>query len=132
MEEILAPNGETIAILVRNSFNKDGINFISKPEYPLQVGLSNYKKGQKIQPHIHLNREIRVDSIQEVIYIKSGRTVVNLYDSSKAFLKSIELSTGDLIFFVGGGHGFDVLEGTTLIEVKQGPYINVNTDKEKF
>lgn len=129
MEKITSASGETIAIVVKKSFKKEGVNFISQNNFPLQLGISSYKKGDKIKPHVHIDREITVTNLQEVVYIKSGRVTVNLYDSNSELFKSVKLSTGDLIFFVSGGHGFEMFKDTTIIEVKQGPYFGKEKDK---
>lgn len=122
-------SGETIAIVIKKSFKKDGVNFISKIHFPLQLAISSYTKGDKIKPHVHIDREITIKNFQEVVYIKSGRATVNLYDSNMELFKSAKLSAGDLIFFVSGGHGFEMLKNTTIIEVKQGPYLGKDKDK---
>ena len=129
MEEIKSVDDRTVAIVIKKSFEKDGINFVSKNVFPLQLGINSYTKGSKIKPHIHVDREITVKSIQEVIYIKMGSVLVNLYNANKELLNSFKLSTGDLIFFISGGHGFEILEDTTVIEVKQGPYFGKDQDK---
>jgi hypothetical protein len=129
LEEIKSRDGSVIAIVVNKQFHKDGINFLSKRHYSLQLGINSYKQGDIIKPHIHLNREITLMDLQEVIYIKNGETLVNLYDSNRELIKSIKLCTGDLIFFVSGGHGFEMSEDTVFIEVKQGPYLGKNKDK---
>jgi hypothetical protein len=41
------------------------------------------------------------------------------------------LLTGDVILLAGGGHGFEMLEETEIIEVKQGPY-DGDKDKTRF
>lgn len=130
MEEIKSSDGSTIAIVVAKNFNKDGINFLSEDSFPLQLGINSYKKGHKIKSHLHPKMKVAVSSFQEVIYLKSGRALVKLYDLDKKFLKSVSLSAGDLIFFVDGGHGFEMSEDTTFIEVKQGPYLGKDKDKE--
>jgi hypothetical protein len=130
LEEIKSLDGkETIAIIVRKEFNKEGLNFLSKNEYPLQMGVNSYSKGVKINSHIHLKREIVVSSIQEMVYIKNGMVSLHLFGQDKEPLKSCTLSGGDLVFLVSGGHGFDILENTTIIEVKQGPYSGKTLDK---
>ncbi len=130
LEEIKSSDGSTIAIVVTKSFNKTGMNFVSADNLPLQLGINSYKKGQEIKAHFHKSREIIVNNIQEVIYLKSGKALVRLYDLNKKLVKSITLSAGDLIFFVDGGHGFEMSEDTTFIEVKQGPYLGNGNDKE--
>jgi hypothetical protein len=41
------------------------------------------------------------------------------------------LETGDVILLVSGGHGFEMLEDSEMIEVKQGPYTG-DSDKTRF
>jgi len=129
MEEIKSDDGKIIAIVVKKDFEKDGVNFISKRDFPLQLGISSYTKGGTIKAHFHIEKEITINKIQEVVHIRSGRTVVNLYDLNGKKFKSVELSTGDTIFFVDGGHGFEMLEDTKIVEVKQGPYFGKDKDK---
>ena len=129
LERIHACNGEIVAIVVKNEFKRDGFNFISESHYPLQVGINSYEKEEKIKPHIHVNRDIKVETLQEVVYIKSGKVKVDLYDSQKVKVRSLILSAGDLVFLVGGGHGFNMLEDTVIFEVKQGPYAGKAQDK---
>ena len=129
MEEIKSDDGKIIAIVVKRDFEKDGVNFISKKEFPLQVGISSYRKGDTIKAHFHIEKEIKIDKIQEVVHIESGRAMVNLYDLNGKKFQSVELSEGDTIFFVDGGHGFEMLDDTKIIEVKQGPYFGVEEDK---
>jgi hypothetical protein len=130
LEEIKSSDGSTIAIIVRKRFSKEGINFLSEAVFPLQLGINSYKKGHKIQSHFHQKREVVVNTVQEVIYFKSGSAQVTLYDLNKKLVKSLNLSAGDLIFFVDGGHGFELSEDTIIIEVKQGPYLGKDKDKE--
>ena len=129
MEEIKSDDEKTIAIVVRKEFGTEGINFVSKEAYPLQLAVSTYKKGSKIKPHFHIEKEIIIHEVQEVVHIESGRTIVNLYDLDGEKFKSVELSADDTIFFIDGGHGFKMLEDTKIIEVKQGPYFGKDTDK---
>ncbi len=129
MEEIRSDDGRIIAIVVRRDFEKEGVNFISKDDFPLQLGVSGYKKGATIKAHFHIEKEIKINKIQEVVHIESGRTRVNLYDLDGKKFKLVELSDDDTILFVDGGHGFEMLEDTRIIEVKQGPYFGKDEDK---
>ena len=129
MEEIKSDDGKTIAIVVKRDFDEDGVNFVSKQDYPLQLGISSYKQGATIKAHFHIEKEIAITKIQEVVYIKSGRTTVNLYDLNGEKFTSVELSDGDTILFVDGGHGFKMLDDTKIMEVKQGPYSGKDKDK---
>ncbi len=129
MEEIKSNDGKIIAIVVNKDFKKNGINFVSKKEFTLQLGVNNYKKEYKIKPHFHIGKKIIINKIQEIVHIENGKVIVDLYDLSGKKFKSIILSMGDTIFFIDGGHGFEILEDTKIIEVKQGPYFGKDKDK---
>jgi len=63
--------------------------------------------------------------------IRNGRVRVNFYSSDKAFLEHRTLEAGDVILLCGGGHSFEMLEETSMIEIKQGPYVG-EEDKTRF
>ena len=56
---------------------------------------------------------------------------MSLYNSAREFLTSRVLGAGDLILLCGGGHSLRMLEETSMIEIKQGPYAGDN-DKTRF
>jgi hypothetical protein len=56
---------------------------------------------------------------------------VDFYDEQRCFLESRELTAGDVILLVRGGHGFRMLEASEIVEVKQGPYAGEH-DKQRF
>ena len=89
------------------------------------------KKGYQIEPHIHnsVSREIMLT--QEVLFIKSGKVRVDLYDDHKKYYESRILNRGDVILLANSGHGITVLEESEMIEVKQGPYLEKD-DKVRF
>jgi len=115
--------------VVRHNFQKSGVNFLSKADFPLQLGVSSYKEGERIKPHFHMKKEIVINEIQEVVHLESGKAVVSLYGSNNQKFDSVELQAGDTIFFVAGGHGFTMLDDTKIVEVKQGPYLGKDKDK---
>ena len=41
------------------------------------------------------------------------------------------IKTGDMILLIDGGHGFDILKKSILVEIKQGPF-NSEIDKVRF
>jgi hypothetical protein len=129
IEKIKDRNNNVIAIIIRKCFEKKGINFISEENFPLQLGVNVYSKGDIIKAHIHKERNITINRIQEVVHIEKGRVKVDLYDLDAEKIRTVELSAGDTILFVNGGHGFEVLEDTKIIEVKQGPYLGREEDK---
>lgn len=119
--EYLKSKKKLIAIIIKNNFKKKGINFLTPNKLSLQVGYMNHNKNHKIKPHHHLKQKRVVHNTNEILYIKKGRLRVNFFLNGKKFTHRI-LSSGDLIAIVSGGHGFDIIEKTEIIEVKQGPF----------
>jgi mannose-6-phosphate isomerase-like protein (cupin superfamily) len=117
------------AIIVRSGFRPDGIQFVTPDEYSQQLGYMSRPAGYKIQPHIHLQVERKASFTQEVLYVRKGRVRVDFYREDESYVDSREISTGDVILLSTGGHGFEMLEESELIEVKQGPYLD---DKKRF
>jgi len=132
MRNINSDAGDLIAIIIPKQFGNDGINFISEDNFPLQVGISSYKEGNKIKAHYHQEREIEIEKVQEVVYLQKGRVKVDLFDLNHKKFESAELFEGDTIFFIDGGHGFEILENCKIIEVKQGPYLGRDADKKEI
>jgi hypothetical protein len=90
-----------------------------------------HKKGDIIQAHRHVYNKREVHFTQEVLFVKKGKVKVNLYNSRKQYISSEILEKGDIILLCGGAHGFEFLEDSILIEIKQGPYTG-EKDKERF
>jgi hypothetical protein len=119
--EYLKSKKKLIAIIIKNNFKKKGINFLTPNKLSLQVGYMNHNKNHKIKPHHHLKQKRVVHNTNEILYIKKGKLRVNFFLNEKKFTHRI-LSSGDLIAIVSGGHGFDIIEKTEIIEIKQGPF----------
>ena len=121
-ETIQDHNGNTIAIVIYSKFKKDGVNFLRRDDFSQQVAFISHKSGKIIQAHSHRKVKREVQQTQETLFIKKGNIKVNLYDGEGSYLDSRILKKGDIILLVSGGHGFEVLKNTEMIEVKQGPY----------
>ena len=123
--------GEQYCTILRDSFQSGSISFFTPDEFSQQLGYLPHKKGATIRPHLHKVNRREVLYTNEVLFVKTGRVRVNLYDKAKRFVGSDILEKGDFILLCGGGHGFEILEDTVMIEVKQGPYMGLD-DKERF
>lgn len=129
--EEIAHQGRTLAVLLRTQFCQEGINFCTPGDFSQQLGYMNRPFGYVIPPHIHNPVAREVQYTKEVLFIKSGRVRVDFYDDDQAYLESRVLETGDVILLAFGGHGFEMLESSEMIEVKQGPYAG-DQDKTRF
>ena len=130
IEEIKASE-QLLAIIIKAEYDEPGISFFTQDENILQVGYMDYEAKKLIQPHIHNQYKREIIGTQEVIYIKEGKVKVNFYDDNKALISDRELKTGDCIALISGGHGFEVIEPTKMIEIKNGPYA-YDQDKIRF
>ncbi|KKU46051.1 MAG: hypothetical protein UX64_C0014G0013 [Microgenomates group bacterium GW2011_GWC2_46_7] len=122
-KEVIEKNGQIFAHVIRKSYRPDGVNFLTPDAYTLQLGLIGHPEGRHIRDHIH-NPHIhyQVDTTQEFLYVEQGKIKATIYDYGWNVIKEVVLNQGDILLQVSGGHGFDVLEPSYLIEIKQGPF----------
>ncbi len=129
--ETITYQGQLLAIVIWNQFNKPGIHFFTPNELSQQLAYMRHPTGKVIEPHVHNPVTREVQFTQEVLFIKRGKLRVDFYNNQQQYLESRTLGAGDVILLVTGGHGFEVLEEIEMIEVKQGPYVG-EQDKTRF
>lgn len=126
-------DNQILAIIYRDDDWVEGLNFITPNEIFVQVGSWWYPEGKKLASHVHNDFERKAMRTQEMTYVKKGSMKVFLYDEDKNYLQEFVLYEGDLAVFAYGGHGYEILEDDTkIIEAKNGPFVDVETDKTKF
>lgn len=130
VEEVRKKN-KLIAMIIRNNYECNGVDFITPNEYSQQVAYMHHPTGKTIEAHIHNMVYRNVVMTQEVLFIKRGILRVDFYDEYEEYLESRNLHAGDIILLISGGHGFCVLDEVEMIEVKQGPYTG-ERDKNRF
>lgn len=131
MIEPINHNGHMLALILRANYHANGIQFFTPNDFSQQLGYMNRPAGYVIPPHVHNPVVREVQYTKEVLFIKSGRLRVDFYSEEQIYLESTILETGDVIMLAYGGHGFEMLEPTEIIEVKQGPYAG-DQDKTRF
>lgn len=131
MIENIIHAGRTLAILLYSGYREQGIHFFTPGDFSQQLGYMNRPQGYVIPPHVHNPLLREVHYTKEVIFIKSGKVRVDFYDDDQIYLESRILNQGDVLLLAFGGHGFEMLEATEIIEIKQGPYAGEG-DKTRF
>lgn len=131
MVERVVNQDKLLSVIIRASYNKEGIEFFTPDNFSQQLGYMKRDKGYVIPPHVHNLVERNVILTQEVLYIKSGKVRVDFYDDDRVYLESRVLTSGDVVLLAQGGHGFEMLEQSEMIEIKQGPYVG-EEDKVRF
>jgi len=122
MVKTISHEGNVLAIIIRASFSAEGIHFFTPQDFSQQLGYMNRPKGYKIPPHSHNEVKREVLLTNEVLFIKSGKVRVDFYQKNEKYLESELLLPGDVILLASESHGFEMLEPSEMIEVKQGPY----------
>jgi mannose-6-phosphate isomerase-like protein (cupin superfamily) len=120
-----------LAVIIRADFEADGIVFATPIELPQQLGFMKRPEGYEIDPHVHVLKRYEVEYSSETLFIRKGKVRIDFYSEEKQYLSSEILTAGDVVLLSRGGHGFEMLEESEIIEVKQGPYESDN-DKIRF
>ena len=124
-------NDKLLSIIIRSNFEKNGIEFFTPDNFSQQMAYMKRPQNYVIPPHVHNSVQRDVHLTQEVLFIKSGKVRVDFYDDNKSYLESAVVNKGDVVLLAFGGHGFEMLEESEIIEVTQGPYVG-EMDKVRF
>ncbi len=131
MIEQIMHKEKLLSVIIRTNYKSEGIEFFTPDDFSQQLAYMNREKDYVIPPHVHNAVQRDVHFTQEVLVIKSGKVRVDYYDDDKKYLESRVLNQGDVVLLAYGGHGFEMLEDSEIIEVKQGPYAG-EMDKVRF
>ena len=131
MIDNITHDGRILAVLLHTEYRSEGIEFFTPGDFSQQLGYMKRPQGYLIEPHVHNQVAREVQYTKEVLFIKSGKVRVDFYDDDQQYLESRVLHQGDVLLLAFGGHGFEMLEPTEMIEVKQGPYAG-DADKTRF
>jgi mannose-6-phosphate isomerase-like protein (cupin superfamily) len=129
--ERIEADGRELALILRVGFRRDGIEFLTSSDDSQQLGYMHRPAGYIIEPHLHLPAPREVSYTKEVLFVRSGRLRADFYDEQRNYLESVLLGAGDVVLLSRGGHGFEMLENSEIVEVKQGPYVG-ERDKVRF
>lgn len=114
------------------AWGKD-LNFFSRDAEYQQVGTWCYQAGKQLSRHKHNFVERKVTRTQEVLYIKKGRIKSFIYDKNGVEKGIWIAQEGDIIILLEGGHGYEIIEDETqVLEIKNGPYLGADIDRNRF
>jgi hypothetical protein len=120
-----------LCYLIRNDRFPDRTTFFTPPEFKQQVGYVVYPAGGEIKRHIHRSIPRSLLGTSEVLVVKKGHCLIDIYNDDHELVATRDLYQGDVMLMVGGGHGFRMIEDTVFLEIKQGPYTG-EEEKEHF
>lgn len=116
-------SGQILAIV----YNGKGSGYFSPEDFPMQVGVLDKKKNEKIALHEHPKFE-KMENIlsQEVLYIEKGKIKVRIYETIKMKLFCEEILSPRELIILNSPHEIEILEDSKIIIIKQGPYEQKN------
>ena len=131
IHRVLSRDGDLLAYIIRASFSSDITSFVTPPEHNFQVGFVVHPQGAEIQSHLHRTIDRHISNTSEVLVVRKGNCEIDVFDNQKRLVETLQMTPGDVMVMISGGHGFRMLEDTVLLEIKQGPYIGIE-EKERF
>ena len=113
---------------------KPGLNFFSRDEEFIQVGVwGHYEKDKELKAHIHNTVARTANRTYETLYVIKGALEAVIYDMDEVPVDRLEIRQGEILVLLECGHGYLIKEDdTTVLEVKNGPYLGAETDRRRI
>lgn len=127
-------DGAVLARWIKADDFQSGLNFFSAAADYIQVGVwKDYEKDKKLQAHIHNTVEKKAARTHEVLYVINGCIEASIYDLDAVYVETLEVHQGEILVLLECGHGYIIREeGTTVLEVKNGPYPGADIDRRRI
>lgn len=127
-------NGVVLARHITPEDIKPGLNFFSRDEEFIQVGVwGHYEKGKELKAHIHNTVERTANRTYEALYVIKGSLKAIIYDMNEAPVETLQVKQGEILVLLESGHGYFIEEeDTTVLEIKNGPYLGAETDRRRI
>lgn len=120
-----------VAIVHKRNEWKKGLDFLTPDSGFIQAGTWWYNKGKALKAHRHIENIREVTLTQESIVIMEGCISLILFDKNNEEFYRESLEKGDIAVILNVGHGYEIIkDDTKVIEIKNGPFISVEKDKE--
>lgn len=110
-----------IAILVKKFEN--GVTSLTDPKEPLQLVIHKRLTGEYTKAHTHATKKRITEKLQECLVVLKGKIKIDFYSPDKKNFKSIDVSPGEVVILMNGGHSVHTLKDSEFVEVKNGPFV---------
>src|SRR5437660_1300120 len=107
--EHITDRGRPLTYIIRGSFKPEKTTFLTPPDFKQQVGYVVYPAGGEVARHVHKPLERHLVGTSEVLIVRQGRCLMDVYNDERKLVATRELEAGDIMLMVGGGHGFRML-----------------------
>lgn len=127
-------NGVVLARHITPQDIKPGLNFFSEDADFIQVGVwGHYEKGKELKAHIHNTVERTANRTCEALYVITGALEAVIYDMDEVPVEKLEVKQGEILVLLESGHGYFIKEDdTTVLEIKNGPYLGAESDRRRI
>ena len=133
MREIVK-DGKILARHILQEDIKPGlISFSNDNEFLQVVAWGHYEKGKYLQDHWHNEFERSAARTYEAVYVVKGAIEARIFDLDLVPVETFAVKQGEILILLESAHGYTILEDdTTVLEIKNGPFMGVEKDKTKF
>lgn len=127
-------NGKILARHITPEDIKPGLISLTNDDEFLQVvAWGHYEKGKYLQDHWHNEFERTAMRTYEAVYVVKGTIEARLFDLELNPVETLTIGQGEMLILLESAHGYTILEeDTTVLEIKNGPFLGVDKDKTKF
>ena len=134
MSKICDDNGKLVARFIsKENLRKEALGFFSEDHEQIQLGSWNYDAGKELLRHYHNKVAREFEITGEVLVVMTGSIRATLYDDNNKEICQVEVSSGDVLILISGGHGYEILaDDTHVLEIKNGPYLGAEIDRTRF
>ncbi len=109
------------------------ISFTNDDEFLQVVAWGHYEKGKYLQDHWHKEFERSAMRTYEAVYVVKGAIEARIFKLDLTPVETFVVKQGEMLILLESAHGYTILEeDTTVLEIKNGPFMGVEKDKEKF
>src|SRR5690349_3780733 len=98
--EIISWEGRPLAYVIRNELLPNATTFLTPPEFKQQVGFVVYESGGEVARHLHRPLQRQLIGTSEVLILRKGRCIMDVYNNDKVLIASRELYEGDIMLMV--------------------------------
>ncbi len=120
--ERIVSQDQLLALVIRADYEPAETVFLTGDDESFQLGFFVYPEDGEAPRHTHPEVERHLTGTAELLLVRKGRCVLELYTEDGELVAERELGEGDVVYLAAGGHGLRTEEDTVLLALKQGPY----------
>lgn len=122
-------DGDSLIVQIYDFNVSSEVSFPTPPAAEMQCAFGSVSDEKWVKPHLHKPVDRLIKQTSEFILVISGRMEITFFNSAGKVLGSRKLGPMQGFLQFLGGHEIIIKKNTKYIEIKQGPYMGVEYDK---